>query len=67
MSLQAHSPVYQLPELPQPDRPLLVQKPQQSGVLPLLVRACVLLAAARELGLHCSRGGGPAQGMHDRQ
>lgn len=34
--IHINTPVYQLPELPPPDRPLLV--PKQSAALPLLVR-----------------------------
>jgi hypothetical protein len=36
-SIQVNTPTYQLPELPAPDRPLLVPKQQQSAALPLLV------------------------------
>jgi hypothetical protein len=35
-SIQVNTPTYQLPELPAPDRPLLVPKQQQSAALPLL-------------------------------
>lgn len=35
-SIQINTPVYQLPELPAPDRPLLQPKQQQSAALPLL-------------------------------
>lgn len=37
-AIQVNTPTYQLPELPAPDRPLLVPKQQQSAALPLLVR-----------------------------
>jgi hypothetical protein len=36
-SIQVNTPTYQLPELPAPDRPLVVPKQQQSAALPLLV------------------------------
>jgi hypothetical protein len=36
-SIQVNTPTYQLPELPAPDRPLLVPKQKDSTALPLLV------------------------------